>query len=446
MAKPYNSDPLPISMEWEQYKDGSRDQIVFDKGQNQFIDIKSVVDYIKEPQFDNMRFITLATGGYQAPSGKIIPGSFSIPVDKQKVIENKTVALKDTALIVDKIEWNLKSTDVLKAYLVMMDILANNNWERPIYFAGTTGAEGYFGLEEYFQQEGLAYRLVPIKTQPTSGNVGHINTDILYDRLINTFNDHSRTDKVNNPNAPQKEAYPYLWGGINDPRVYNCEDNIRLYSLIRSLHQRLAEKLITEGKFQKAEEVLNHGNKVLDPAVNPYLTLSQIYYSFSTVYYMNTYFKIGTKSADEKGMKMAETLLLDLKETFDWFNECDERTLEIQSENINYCTIILSELTSRLPAEKVEQLRPIISQINLSGILKPQVTSISKTINKQIPKISTLFQEIYQNLSEIQRIKDIAQLIGDTDLYNYCNSEIEKHLTTIKGIDPRMESSYREAL
>lgn len=444
--KAYNSDPLPISMEWEQYKDGSRDQIVFDKGQNQFIDIKSVVDYIKEPQFDNMRFITLATGGYQAPSGKIIPGSFSIPVDKQKVIENKTVALKDTALIVDKIEWNLKSTDVLKAYLVMMDILANNNWERPIYFAGTTGAEGYFGLEEYFQQEGLAYRLVPIKTQPTSGNVGHINTDILYDRLINTFNDHSRTDKVNNPNAPQKEAYPYLWGGINDPRVYNCEDNIRLYSLIRSLHQRLAEKLITEGKFQKAEEVLNHGNKVLDPAVNPYLTLSQIYYSFSTVYYMNTYFKIGTQSADEKGMKMAETILLDLKETFDWFNECDERTLEIQSENINYCTIILSELTSRLPAEKVEQLRPIISQINLSGILKPQVTSISKTINKQIPKISTLFQEIYQNLSEIQRIKDIAQLIGDTDLYNYCNSEIEKHLTTIKGIDPRMESSYREAL
>lgn len=444
--KAYNSEPLPISMEWEQYKDGSRDQIVFEKGQNQFVDIKSVVDYIKDPQFDNMRFITLANDSYQAPSGRTIPGSFSIPVDKQKVIDNKTVALKDTALIVDRIEWNLKSTDVLKAYLVMMDILANNNWERPIYFAGTTGAEGYFGLEEYFQQEGLAYRLVPIKTQPSSGNVGHINSDILYDRLINTFNDHSRTDKVNNPDAPQKEACPYLWGGINDPRVYNCEDNIRLYSLIRGLHQRLAEKLITESQFQKAEEVLNHGNKVLDPAVNPYLTLSHIYYSFSTINYMNTYFKIGTKSGDEKGLKMAETLLLELKETFDWFNECDERTLEIQSENINYCTLILSELISRLPADKLEQLKPIISQIELSSILKPQVTSYSKIISKQIPQINTYFQEIYQNLAEIQRIQQISQLIGDSDLYNYCNSEIEKHLATIKEIDPRMESSYREAL
>lgn len=442
--KAYNSEPLPISMTWEQYKDGTRDQVAFARGQNQFVDIKSVVDFIKDERFDNMRFIQLTENQYNVASGQTIPASFSIPVDKQKVITNGTVALKDTAKIVDKIEWNLKSPDVLKAYLVMMDILAYNNWERPIYFAGTTGAEGYFGLEEYFQQEGLAYRLVPIKTTPERGNIGHVNTDILYDHLINTFGDHSRTDKVNNPNAATKEAYPYLWGGINDPRVYNCEDNIRLFPLIRNLHQRLADCLIAEGDIEKAEKTLDYGEKIM--STTPYIDLSQFYYTISTVSYISSYFKLGNASGDEKGLQMATQMINELKETFDWYVECDEKTLDIHSDNINYCLHLITELYQKIPQNKFEQLKPLLSQIQLSKILTVQIASASKTLYKITPNIRRTYQEVFNNLAEISRIKDIAEIIGDNALYDYAHKELENHLQIIKNIDPEMAGEYRQYL
>ena len=162
-------------------------------------------------------------------------------------------------------KWSLLpgSLPYVKAYIIMMDILANNNWERPIYYASTTGPEAYLGLEEYFQLEGMAYRLVPIKSPKRSYyDAGRINSGILYNNLMNVFNDHSRIDRVNNPDAPAKEAYPYAWGGFNDPRVYHSEDNVRLTSLIRKMHQRLAEQLIAEHKIDSAEKVLDHCNEV----------------------------------------------------------------------------------------------------------------------------------------------------------------------------------------
>ncbi len=62
-------------------------------------------------------------------------------------------------------------------------MLLNNKWKRPIYFSQTVPESGYYGLQDYFQLEGLAYRLIPIKTKNTSGSVGRIDTDILYQNM-----------------------------------------------------------------------------------------------------------------------------------------------------------------------------------------------------------------------------------------------------------------------
>jgi hypothetical protein len=208
--KAYNSEPLPISLTWEQYKDGTRDLVVLEPAGGQYLNIKEIIEYIKSPNFDDKNQIILLSRekGYKS-DGIALPASFSLPVDREKVLANNTVALKDSALIVDELRWQLKTGEmnqVLKAYIVMMDILAHNNWERPIYYASTTGPEAYFGLEEYFQLEGLAYRLVPIKTRNRGGyEMGRINSDVLYENLMNVFDDHSRTDRINNPDAPKKE-------------------------------------------------------------------------------------------------------------------------------------------------------------------------------------------------------------------------------------------------
>lgn len=443
----YNSDPLPISMTWDQYKDGSREQLVFNTAGNQFIDLKTTVEYIKQPKFDNKRFLVFMPDGYRS-DGANIPGSFSIPVDKEKVLRNGTVSPKDSALIVDKIQWNLrggKTNDVLKAYLVMMDILANNNWERPIYFAATTGAEGYFGLEEYFQFEGLAYRLVPIKANPTRGTTGRINSDVLYDRLM-TFKDHSRIDIINNPNAPAKAASPYLWGGINDPSVFNCEDNIRLYSLVRQLHQRLADQLIIEGNVKKAEEILDLGNEILDPKINPYLMMAQVYYSYACTYYIESYFNLKTETGNQKGIAMAKEMIKEIKETFDWYATCDEKTIEIQKENINYCIMILSQIQNSVPQQFMNQIKPDFESIKIEKACKKSVISLSNTIDVYLRDLQNTQQEIYETFHQIKQLGDFAMITGEKDFANFAYQEIEKHLASIKQVSPQIEAMFRQYL
>ena len=95
--------------------------------------------------------------------------------------------LQDSAKIVPYIDIKLKGNSILKSQLIVLDILAHNNWERPVYFV-TGYHNDAFGLEEYFQLEGLAYRLVPIKSQNKSWlDYGRIDTDILYDNMSKKF-------------------------------------------------------------------------------------------------------------------------------------------------------------------------------------------------------------------------------------------------------------------
>ena len=153
---------------------------------------------------------------------------FYLDVDTALVLKNGTVAPEDADKIVKRIEWKISDNVLQKNMLGMMDILANFNWKRPIYFATTTGADSYFGLEEYFQLEGLAYHLVPIRTQRTEEDptTTRVNTRILYDNLMNKF----------------------VWGNINNPSIYLSEDNTRLAMSFRGCFSKLAHALIDEGK------------------------------------------------------------------------------------------------------------------------------------------------------------------------------------------------------
>ncbi len=456
--KAYNSDPLPISMTWDTYKDGSREQLVFQKGEGQYVDLKSVIEYIKKPQFDNKRMSVFLPEGYRT-DGAAIPGSFSLPVDKEKVLANGTVALKDSALIVDFIKWNIPNdgqvSNVLKAYLVMMDILAHNNWERPIYFATTTGPEGWFGLEEYFQMDGLAFRLVPIRTQ-NNGNVreqGRIDTDILYNNLMNRFNDHSRVDFVNNPNAPVKEPYPFLWGGMNDPRIYNNEDNFRLFASIRSLHLTLATALIAKGDVEKAEKVLDHVDKLYPSEVTPYVIMSQIYYTSLTIELADAYFQLKTATGTQKGMKIASKFFDYLKMNIDWYNTCNDRTLEIQSENIRYNALFFTQMLDILTPQQKEELAPQLSKIDMSKFGKVVITTVSKRVSSTIKKMGTANPELQRTLQN-----DMGRLLQDMILYenmaqvtnpqfaSFVKAEIEKHFVLLDQLQPGLGQSYKKAL
>ena len=160
-----------------------------------------------------------------------------VDVDSLQVMKNKVIDVKDTSRLAKRITWDLGGRNyILKADYLVLDLIAHNNWERPIYFAVTTGDEAYLGLRQYFQLEGLAYRFVPIKhTEAEESMGGRVNTEVMYDNVVNKFK----------------------WGG-QDKKGINLDENcVRMTGNLRMQMGILAAALISEGKKDKAEKVLD---------------------------------------------------------------------------------------------------------------------------------------------------------------------------------------------
>ena len=447
--KAYSSDPLPISMTWDQYKDGTRDVLYLEPAGNQFVDLKALVDYIKDPQFDHTRHILLLSQdkGYRS-NGRAVPASFSLKVDKAKVLANGTVSPKDSALIVDRLEWNMKTNAVnpfAKAYIIMMDILANNNWERPIYYASTTGSEAYLGLEDYFQLEGFAYRLVPIRTPRQSySDIGRINSEVLYENLMNVFNDHSRIDRVNNPNAPAKEAYPYDWGGFNDPRVYHSEDNTRLVSMIRKIYDRLSGQLAAEGDLERAEQVLDKGNAIVPDEVFPYVSvMSNMYgYTQNSTFYMQDYFNLHTPSADKKGMEMAKAIWKEMVELFGWYNKQDEKTLAFHAEDLRYDFIFLHYFLNNVKFP-TNELVSHYKEMKFDHVAEIYAKTLNERITKQIRKPDFDQQSVAGDFQELRQIMQVAETCGDTGTAQKIRQAVDAQFNALNAISAGLGGAFQ---
>ena len=446
--KAYESDPLPISMTWEQYRDGTRDVLYLEAANNQYLDLGALMEYVKSPTFDNVGriFLLKPNTGYRS-NGRAIPASFSLPVDKAKVLANGTVAAKDSALVVDRLMWNMKTNGVnplTKAYIVMMDILANNNWERPIYYAATAGAEAYLGLEDYFQLEGFAYRLVPIRNERRGyGETGRINSDVLYHNLMNVFDDHSRLDPVKNPGA-QHEAYPYAWGGFNDPSLYHSEDNTRLVPLMRRLYARLAEQLMIEGDKDKALEVLIHGNEVIPDCNFPYVSvMSYIYgYTHSCITYMEDFFRIGSDAANQKGMEMANQIWDDQVALFNWYNNCEERTLDYRSSDIHYDFLFLYYMMNNVRYPD-NSLTKRYKELKIDNVAMNYAKSLQGSISAQLRKADFDQQAVAGSLQELHQLQEIANMVGDNATAQKIQGMAATQIDMISSISPDLAAAFR---
>jgi hypothetical protein len=229
--KAYTSEPLPISLPRELYYDGVNNQV-------------AVFERVKEPATakEVMKFITSGSDVsklklYGEDLWYIPTRTIRIPVDSAKVIANGTVRPEDADKIVPYIDISLKGSWIMKNQLLVLDILAHNDWDRPVYFV-TGQTDDALGLEEYFQLEGLAYRLVPVKGVNRGWfEYGRINTDILYENLMNRF----------------------TWTGSSDPDVYLDYYHKRTLMVVRARlnYARLAVALAAEGDTTRAREVIN---------------------------------------------------------------------------------------------------------------------------------------------------------------------------------------------
>ena len=190
--KAYESDPIPSSLSHEKYRYGTRDYIIKEVTTLDTIDIKTFIKFVTQDDDKYKYKSLLQKQGYETNylreqdiNANYLPSeSIRIPVNKESVINNKIVKSSLSDEIVDEIIIKIKGQALYKNRLLMLDIIAENNWERPIYFTGGSfGDDDYLWMKDYLQLEGLCYKLVPIKTPINQSNpyeIGRVNTEKMY--------------------------------------------------------------------------------------------------------------------------------------------------------------------------------------------------------------------------------------------------------------------------
>jgi hypothetical protein len=288
--KAYESEPVPFSLTPDQYRTGNRDLVYLIDRINVYTDLKKVIDFVAS---DDPR--TKQLPEYTTEKIDYLPTRmFSLPVDTQSVLRNGTVLKADAPKLTPEMKWELEPSRsyITKNHLMILDLLATSRWERPIYYAMTVSEDNYLNLDKYFRMEGLAYRVTPIASEGDMFGRGSINTDVMYDNMVNKFK----------------------WGGVNTPGVYLDENVQRMLANFRSTFARLALQLIGEGKTDSARIVLDKCNEVVPDHVVPY----NVY----NILIVESYFRLGDT---QKALDMANTLKNNVYQDIDYFLSLDRK-------------------------------------------------------------------------------------------------------------------------
>jgi hypothetical protein len=241
--KAYESEPIPSQLTHELYRYGNRDVIYLQKITDNRWNISDFMNWIGSDRPETkLRYYLEKNGAdlseYPESTLELVyypTDKIRVPVNKANVLKSGLVKEKDSALIVDYIDIDLPGA-LAKNRILMLDILANNDWERPIYFSGGSfdNAE-YLWMKEYLQLDGMAYKLVPIRTTNRSPfEMGRIDSDLMYDIVMG-----------------------WDWGNSGSSGIYHDPQTRSQGLSMRSNLARLVETLIAENKIEKARDIID---------------------------------------------------------------------------------------------------------------------------------------------------------------------------------------------
>ena len=310
--KAYDSDPIPSSLFHEKYRYGTRDYIIKEVTTLDTIDIKTFIKFVTQDDDKYKYKSLLQKQGYETNylreqdlNANYLPSeSIRIPVDKESVLNNKIVDNSLSNEIVDEIIIKIKGQALYKNRLMMLDIIAENNWERPIYFTGGSfGDDDYLWMKNYLQLEGLCYKLVPIKTPIDPSNpyeMGRVNTEKMYSMVKD-----------------------WDWGTKGNMDVYFDVESRKNSITYRSNISRLVNQLIIENKNEKAEEISDIVIKNMPVNIFGYYTLLESY--------IDSYYKLENK---EKARKLFLEIANKYKENLFYFSSLKDENKNRYAEEI----------------------------------------------------------------------------------------------------------------
>ncbi|QDP86591.1 DUF2723 domain-containing protein [Chryseobacterium sp. SNU WT5] len=405
--KTYNSKPVPSVFTHEDYRDGTNDQIFMmsqkdwenifanmkDQGapETAFADfkkyltqdsmtLKEAVNFIKFKSEEKDEILKMIFGEAKYDKFNFLPVSkFILPVNKENALKSGIIDQKDLANTVNQITITYKSSSMFKNNLILLDILANFDWSRPINFSsgGIYDPENIFYLGDYLQYDGFSYRLVPIETKERQdGEMGRVDANSLYNIVKN-----------------------YKWGNFKNLKVHfdeTCTQNIVSY---RGSVSRAAEALALSGQKQKAVEMLDLASAEIPvQKYNDPRSLSSIVYGYIVA------------GQEQKGLKLAEELKKGIFREYDYYTSLSARDQRFAGRQMR-----TKPLEYSLVVGAVSDAYEKIGQKSKGyDYLVKSIEPIDKKFNTFIKDLETMGKEkAYKEAEQVQKITPFYTYLFD---------------------------------
>lgn len=276
--KVYESDRLPLTLTPEQYNKGVNEYIPVLERMEGPVELRDVINFIADDR--DQTKVPLQSGERinYVPTRKL-----KLTIDKEAVIRSGSVPESMHHLIVDVIEWEITQNGLYKNDLMLLDLLATNNWQRPIYFANPNSVSKVLNVDRFCHMEGVVYRFMPVLAPEYYRNMGGVYAEGSYDLLVNKAS----------------------WGNLHKPNVTIDRESYRNSGLAKQSYMRTAQALINMGRADSAVRTLDKSIELF-----PH---EKITFDYFMLPWIDIYFEAG---ADEKAMnvmrKLADRYLDDL--------------------------------------------------------------------------------------------------------------------------------------
>ncbi|SFI49520.1 Protein of unknown function [Olleya namhaensis] len=357
--KAYKSDPIPSTLTHDKYKHGTRDYLIKRIRSKDTLDIRTFMNFVSsEDAKTKLKYALQQEGdaGSNYPEQYLNSNYFPvenirIPVDKNAALASGVVKAKDADLIEPYLDVNISSNAITKNRLLMLDIVATNNWERPIHFTGGAFSdEDYIWMKDYLQLDAMVYTLVPIKTAVARANpfdMGRLDTEFMYDKVVN-----------------------WDWGNSGSDNIYHDTETRRNSITYRGNLARLIQELINEEQLDKAEEIADIAMKNMPVDKYGFYTLLEPYIS--------AYYEVGNQ---EKARQLFKDVSIKYQENLKYYS-----TLTKDNQDNNF-TEILTDI------ERYKALVDVLVQYD-----RPFAKEESMTFTNYLE----LFKQYYDSAPEVE--------------------------------------------
>ena len=326
--KAYDSPPLPFTIPLVQYQPGTTDIIPFyDIGIKGYVNLHDLIDFIKS---DNPQtFLTLQNGNRMKffPSKKV-----KLAVDSAACIKYGIVPKRLAGKMVDTIYWTIKSNQLYKNDIMLLDVVASNKWERPLYFASPGSVQHCFNVDSFCLVEGWVYKFMPVKSREADyiNGMGGVDEQGTYDILMNKC----------------------AWGNLNDPHVYIDPESLNNLARPKTNILRAAQTFINLGKPKDA-------TRLMDLYIEKFPE-SKVPYDMYIIPFAEMYYKAGQI---EKANKIMEQVTNVFSQNLDYYYSFKGKHREYFDQDIQQGLGILKRMNQITTEYKQTKLAAKIDNI-----------------------------------------------------------------------------------